>query len=146
MTTEVDSQPIAPTPEQAELLAGLPQDRPVVMVNLLRLRPDGGERHYETYAREVQAHLDAVGARALYAGKAAAFVIGEGPRPWWDAIVVVEYPTPAAFVAMVTSEAYADVHVHRAKALEQAELIATNGWELEFQPPTPTHTSRTEHR
>lgn len=140
--THAHAQPIAPTPQQAELLAGLPPDRPVVMVNLLAFKPDG-ERHYETYAREVQAHLDAVGAKALYAGKAAAFVVGDGPQPWWDAIVVVEYPTPAAFVTMVTDEGYADVHVHRANALEHAELVATNGWDIELQPRTQTN--RTEH-
>lgn len=140
--TQAQAQPIVPTPEQAELLAGLPQDRPVVMVNLLAFRPDGGEEHYVTYAREVQAHLDAVGARALYAGKAAAFVVGEGPRPWWDAILVVEYPTPAAFVTMVTSEAYADVHVHRANALEHAELIATSSWEVDLQLPAQARPDR----
>ncbi|HVP02579.1 MAG TPA: DUF1330 domain-containing protein [Solirubrobacteraceae bacterium] len=123
------ANPIAPTTQQAELLATLPQDQPVIMINLLKFKPDGLE-HYETYAREVQVHLDDVGARALYAGSAKAFVIGEGPRPWWDAILVVQYPTPAAFVSMVTSEAYADVHVHRANALERAELIATNEWTL----------------
>ena len=126
------SQPIVPTPAQAELLAQLPQDEPVVMINLLQFKPDGGEQHYETYAREVQVHLNSVGAQALYAGKAQAFVLGDGPTPWWDAILVVEYPTPAAFVTMVTSEAYADVHVHRANALEHAELIATNEWQVEL--------------
>lgn len=124
------AQLIAPTPEQAELLARLPQDRPVVMINLLQFKPDGGAQHYETYAREVQVHLEDVGARVLYSGNAQAFVLGEGAKPWWDAVLVVEYPTPAAFVTMVTSEAYADVHVHRANALEHAELIATNEWAI----------------
>ncbi len=126
------SQPIVPSPEQAELLARLPQDEPVVMINLLKFKPDGGEKHYETYAREVQVHLDNVGAQARYAGNAQAFVLGDGPKPWWDAILVVEYPTPAAFVTMVTSEAYADVHVHRANALDHAELIATSQWQVEL--------------
>lgn len=120
---------IAPTPEQAELLAALPQDQPVVMLNLLRFKPDGGEEDYATYVREVRPHLESVGARALYAGKGRAFVIGEEARPWWDAMLVVEYPTPAAFVAMVTSDAYAEVHEHRERALERAELIATNEWQ-----------------
>ncbi|HMD56288.1 MAG TPA: hypothetical protein VKG82_02325 [Solirubrobacteraceae bacterium] len=37
---------------------------------------------------------DGAGTPGLYAGSAQAFVIGEDPRPWWDAIVVVEYPRP----------------------------------------------------
>ncbi|MHA2417042.1 MULTISPECIES: hypothetical protein [Mycobacterium] len=41
-------------------------------------------------------------------------------------IVVVEYPTPEAFLSMVTSEEYRVAHVHRAAALDRAELIATS--------------------
>ena len=121
---------IVPTPEQSALLAELPAEDPVVMINLLQFKQPDGPAHYERYAREVGSHLAAVGARPLYVGKAPAFVIGEGARPWWDAILVVEYPTPAAFASMVTSEAYAEVHVHRAAALARAELIATSVWDI----------------
>jgi len=125
------ADPVVPTAEQSALLAGLPADQPVVMINLLQFKQPDGESHYARYAREVGPHLDAVGASALYAGTARAFVIGEGARPWWDAVLVVQYPTPAAFITMVTSEHYAEVHVHRAAALEHAELIATSSWELQ---------------
>ena len=120
-----------PTPEQIGLLAQLPAEQPVVMINLLQFKKPDGTAHYERYAREVRPHLDAVGAKGLYAGTGQAFVIGDGARPWWDAILVVEYPTPAAFVSMVTAEDYAEVHAHRAAALERAELIATTSWPLE---------------
>ena len=125
------AEAILPTAEQSGLLAELPADEPVVMINLLRFNKPNGAAHYERYAREVQPHLTAVGAKALYAGTACAHLIGEEPRPWWDAILVVEYPTPAAFVRMVTAPEYAEVHVHRAAALERAELIATNAWAVE---------------
>lgn len=121
---------IVPTSEQSALLAGLPADEPVVMINLLRFKQPDGASHYARYAREVAPHLGAVGARGRYAGAARAFVIGEGARPWWDAILVVDYPTPQAFLTMVTSEGYAEVHVHREAALERAELIATSGWDI----------------
>jgi uncharacterized protein (DUF1330 family) len=119
---------VDPTPEQIQALLALPADRPVVMINLLAFRPDGGVESYETYGREVAAHLQRVGARLLFSGSAEAFVIGEGARPWWDAIVVVEYPAPAAFVEMVTDERYLEIHRHREAALESAELIATASW------------------
>lgn len=122
------AEPIRPTAEQSALLAELPGEQPVVMINLLQFKQPDGAAHYERYAREVRPHLEAVGARGLYGGTANAFVIGDGPRPWWDAILVVEYPMPAAFVQMVTSAEYAEVHVHRAAALEHAELIATSRW------------------
>ncbi|HEX7609886.1 MAG TPA: DUF1330 domain-containing protein [Solirubrobacteraceae bacterium] len=124
------SHPVVPTSEQSALLAELPTDEPVVMVNLLRFKQPDGATHYARYAREVVPHLEAVGARALYAGSARAFVIGEGTRPWWDSILVVEYPTPGAFMSMVAGEGYAEVHVHREAALERAELIATGSWDL----------------
>lgn len=118
-----------PTAEQAEQLAQIPGHRAIAMINLLRFnRPDGAQ-HYERYAREVQPHLERVGAAPIYAGTAQTFVIGEGLRPWWDAIIVVRYPTRQAFLDMVSDEGYADVHVHRAAALERAELIATTAWE-----------------
>jgi uncharacterized protein (DUF1330 family) len=41
-------------------------------------------------------------------------------------IVVVEYPTPEAFLSMVTSEEYRVADGHRAAALDRAELIATS--------------------
>ena len=124
------AQQIVPTSEQSALLAGLPADEPVV-INLLKFKEPDGASHDVRYGREVVPHLEAVGARALYAGSARAFVIGEGSRPWWDAILVVEYPTPKAFMSMVTSEGYADVHVHREAALERgAELIAASTWDM----------------
>ena len=122
------SDPIVPSSDPSVLLAGLPAEQPVVMINLLRFKRPDGVTHYERYAREVGPHLEAVGARARYAGTAQANVIGEGARPWWDAILVVEYPTPAAFATMVAAEGYAEVHEHREAALERAELIATSPW------------------
>jgi uncharacterized protein (DUF1330 family) len=120
------ANPITPTAEQGALLAGLPAEEPVVMINLLEFKQPDGVASYERYAREVGPHLQAVGARPLYAGDALAYVVGEAPKPWWDAILVVEYPSPAAFVTMVGSEAYQEVHRHREAALERAELIATH--------------------
>lgn len=117
-----------PTAEQAEQLARIPEDQPVVMINLLRFNQPDGIEHYQRYAREVQPHLERVGGTPVYAGTAEAQVIGEGLRPWWDAILVVRYPSRQAFMDMVTGEGYAEVHEHRAAALERAELIATTAW------------------
>jgi uncharacterized protein (DUF1330 family) len=126
------SGPLEPTPEQFAALAARPADQPVVMINLLKFHADGGLERYAQYGREVAPHLQRVGASVLYAGGAPAFVIGDGERPWWDAILVVRYPTPQAFIDMVTSPEYALVHEHRAAALERGDLIATSTW-----PVTP---------
>ena len=119
-----------PTAEQLAALTTRPADAPVLMVNLLKFETTGGLESYQRYAREVASHLDRVGATVRYAGTAPGVVIGDGERPWWDAILVVEYPTPQAFIDMVTTPDYANVHQHRAAALERGDLIATSAWSI----------------
>ena len=121
---------LEPTPEQFAALAARPVDAPVVMVNLLKFKTPGGLESYQRYGRDVAPHLERVGATVRYAGSAPEVVIGDGERPWWDAILIVEYPTPQAFIDMVTSPEYAKVHEHRAAGLERGDLIATSGWSV----------------
>jgi uncharacterized protein (DUF1330 family) len=125
MSTTLDT-----TPEQFAALAARPADAPVVMVNLLRFKQAGGLERYLQYGREVAPHLERVGATIRYGSTAPAVIIGDGQRPWWDAILIVEYPTPAAFIAMVADAEYIKVHDHRAAALERGDLIATSSWSL----------------
>lgn len=125
MSTTLDT-----TPQQFAALAARPADAPVVMVNLLQFKQEGGLERYLQYGREVAPHLERVGATIRYGGTAPAVVIGDGQRPWWDAILIVEYPTPAAFIEMVTDAEYIKVHEHRAAALERGDLIATSSWSL----------------
>ncbi|MDT5260614.1 MAG: hypothetical protein QOD10_5694 [Mycobacterium sp.] len=122
--------PSEPSPDQFAALTARPADAPVVMVNLLKFKAAGGVESYARYAREVAPHLDRAGGTVRYVGTAPAFVIGDGDRPWWDAIIVVEYPTPQAFIDMVTNPEYAKVHEHRAAALDRGDLIATSAWSL----------------
>ncbi|OSC26375.1 DUF1330 domain-containing protein [Mycobacterium vulneris] len=121
---------LEPTPDQFAALAARPADAPVVMVNLLKFKPEGGVESYLQYGREVAPHLQRVGATLRYAGTAPAFVIGDSEKPWWDAILIVEYPTPQAFIDMVTTADYAKVHQHRAAGLERGDLIATSVWSM----------------
>ena len=100
------------------------------MVNLLKFKTQGGLESYLRYGREVAPHLERVGATVRYAGTAPAVIIGDGERPWWDAILIVEYPTPQAFIDMVTTQEYAQVHEHRAAGLERGDLIATSAWSV----------------
>ncbi|UXA06986.1 DUF1330 domain-containing protein [Mycobacterium sp. SMC-2] len=124
------SSSLEPTAEQFAALAGRPADAPVVMVNLLKFKASGGLESYRRYGQEVAPHLQRVRATVRYAGTAPAFVIGDGERPWWDAILIVEYPTPQAFIDMVSTPEYAKVHEHRAAGLERGDLIATSVWSL----------------
>lgn len=123
------SAALEPTPEQYEALAARPADQPVVMVNLLKFR-DGGEASYLRYVAAAGPHLQRVGGTVRYAGAAPAQIIGDGETPWWDAILIVEYPTPAAFMSMVTDEDYLKAHEHRVDALDRGDLIATSVWTM----------------
>ncbi len=118
------------TSQQVAALVARPADAPVLMVNLLKFKQPGGLERYLQYGEEVAPHLERVGATIRYGGAAPAVVIGQGERPWWDAILIVEYPTPAAFIDMVSTEAYAKVHEHRAAALDRGDLIAPSTWSV----------------
>ncbi len=122
------SSSLEPTREQIAALAARPADAPVVMVNLLKFKQPGGLERYLQYGQGVAPHLERVGGTVRYGGAAPTVVIGEGERPWWDAILIVEYPSPAAFIEMVTDADYLKVHEHRAAALERGDLIATSMW------------------
>lgn len=124
------SSVLEPTAEQFAALAARPADAPVVMVNLLKFNSARGLESYLQYGREVAPHLERVGATVRYAGSAPAYVIGDGEKPWWDVILMVEYPTPQAFIDMVTTKEYAKVHEHRAAGLERGDLIATSAWSV----------------
>jgi uncharacterized protein (DUF1330 family) len=121
---------VEPTPEQFAALAPRPADEPVVMINLLQFRPGGGRESYPCYTREVAPHLQRVGGTFRYVGAAPSVVIGDGEKPWWDAIIVVEYPSPAAFLDMVSNDEYLKVHEHRAAGLDRGDLIATSTWTM----------------
>jgi len=104
---------------------------PVVMVNLLKFAGPDGAAHYQRYVAGVQPCLEAVGGSLVYAGDVAQTVVGEDDSIQWDALVVVRYPSRAAFLTMISSPEYAEVHHHRTAALETTELIATNPWMAE---------------
>jgi uncharacterized protein (DUF1330 family) len=123
---------IEPTETQMATLlsAAAENDAPVVMINLLQFKP-GGDDSYRRYAKEVQPFLESVGAEVLYAGDASHVVVGPSDKSWWDAIVVVRYPSRAAFVSMATNPEYHDkANVHRVAALESTHLIATEPWKI----------------
>lgn len=122
---------LQPTAEQLAATATLPADAPVVMVNLLWFKKPDGLQSYLRYAQEVAPLMQGAGAIVRYAGFTHAVILGDGQHSRWDAIVVVEYPSPAAFSAMVTSDAYAQIHQYRAAAIDRGDLIATSTWPVQ---------------
>jgi uncharacterized protein (DUF1330 family) len=102
---------------------------PVVMLNLLRFKADGGRESYEQYSRALveQGHLARVGGELLYAGDGSTALVAEDGQAW-DAVLVVRYPSRAAFCQMVADADYQKVTHFRTEALEEAVLQATTPW------------------
>ncbi|MET1073302.1 MAG: DUF1330 domain-containing protein [Umezawaea sp.] len=113
------------TDRDLDLLLAEDPGGPVVMLNLLRFRPDGGRERYQEY---VDALGDGVAARygleIQYIGDGGrALVAAEGQA--WDMVALVRYPSRASFVAMVRDPAYQAVAHLRTEALVEGVLQPT---------------------
>jgi uncharacterized protein (DUF1330 family) len=118
---------IDPTPDTIRALATQGgDDAPVVMLNLLRFA-EGGRETYEQYARAAQPFLAKAEAEVLYAGLGAQALVAE-PGQSWDAVIVVRYPSRAAFLRMVMDPGYLAITHLRTKALREAVLQPTTAW------------------
>lgn len=121
---------IDPTESQVRTLVTAAQHNaaPIVMVNLLAFDGEDGRDSYRRYAEAVQPHLDRVGASIVYAGDATHTVIGGEDAPWWDAILLVQYPSREKFLDMIRDPGYQEIAAHRTAALQTSGLIATEQW------------------
>ena len=95
------------------------EQAPVVMLNMLAFKPDGGRERYEEYGAAVAPLLEKVGGRIVFLGEPAPPLLGEGS---WDLVVLVEYPTRAAFQEMIGSPEYQAIAHLRTEALVKGEL------------------------
>jgi len=98
----------------------------VVMVNLLRFAK-GGREQYEAYAYAIEPFLVKVGGSIVYAGIAGEALVAEDGQAW-DAIVIVRYPSRAAFSQMVADPGYQAITHLRTSALRETLLQPTTPW------------------
>ena len=123
--------PVHPTAEQLQQLSQSLDSGPVIMLNLLRFKPqaDGidegvsGAQAYARYSAATEPFLEGVGGRLLMAVQPQQSVIGPAESEW-DLVLLVEYPSRAKFLEMATNEDYLKVHAHREAALADSRLIA----------------------
>jgi uncharacterized protein (DUF1330 family) len=113
-----------------DLLASLPDNGPVVMVNLVRLREhalngDGsGWDAYQRYSAAVVKLLKPRGATILWAGDVEGVALGVPEAHRWDYAVMVRYPSRAVFLEMLGSAEYAVANVERENALADHVILA----------------------
>ncbi|HEY6551065.1 MAG TPA: DUF1330 domain-containing protein [Solirubrobacterales bacterium] len=92
---------------------------PLVMLNLLAFKPEGGRERYEEYGEAVAPLLAKAGGRIAFLGEPAPALLGENS---WDLVVLVEYPTRQAFLDMIGSAEYQAIGHLRTEALTKGEL------------------------
>jgi len=120
---------MAVDPRGADLKRFLAEDPggPVVMLNLLRFA-DGGRELYDRYAAALnETFLPRHGGEVLYAGDGSTALVADTGQQW-DAVLLVRYPSRAAFSEMVADPEYQKVTDWRTEALTEAVLQATVAW------------------
>ena len=105
-----------------EMIGSLPDTGPVVMVNLLRLRDRAAYTRYSELAMPL---IKARGGTVLWAGDGEAVAFGDAEADRWDYVVLVRYPSRAAFLDMMGSSEYAAANVHREQAVAKHVILAT---------------------
>ncbi len=125
-----------PSRDQFKAIYGLPLDKPVMMLNLLRFRdraayldndPEAGDsisgvQAYQRYSREATPIFDGIGGSQAWIGKPELMLIGPDDETW-DLAFVARYPTAQAFVDMVRNPDYQKAVRHRNAAVADSRLI-----------------------
>jgi uncharacterized protein (DUF1330 family) len=110
-------------PKGSDLKRFLSEDdgKPVVMLNLLRYAPEGGRARYAEYLAAATPFVQAVGGEQVYFGEGATALVAEAGQAW-DAVLIVRYPSRAAFSKMIANPEYQKVTHLRTGALVEAVL------------------------
>ena len=116
-----------------EGLERLDPNEPVVMLNLMRFHArsrDGTGSGWDAYLRYSAITVPMIRARGgtlLWTGEAKAVALGPQHGNEWDFVALVYYPSVAAFLDMMTSEAYEiEADPHRLNGCAEHVIIATS--------------------
>ena len=116
-----------------EGLERLDRSAPVVMLNLMRFHArslDGDGSGWDAYLRYSAVTVPMIKARGgtlLWTGDAKAVALGPQAGNHWDFVALVYYPSVAAFLDMMTSQAYeAEADPHRRNGCAEHVIIATS--------------------
>jgi uncharacterized protein (DUF1330 family) len=114
-----------------DALRALPDDAPVVMLNLMRFRErslDGNGSGWDAYLRYSALairQIKTVGGTIIWTATAEAVALGVPERHRWDYVALVRYPSRAAFLAMMHSPEYAVANVERENGCADHAIVAT---------------------
>jgi uncharacterized protein (DUF1330 family) len=122
---------LTPSADQLGRLAAAPDAGPVVMLNLLRYRDEAadgsgrtGREAYMDYGALVTPMVESRGGTFVVYAVADQTVIGPADEEW-DEMVLVQYPSRAAFLDMIGDPEYLAAHANREAGLADSRLVAT---------------------
>ncbi len=122
---------IDPTREMFAAFRANDRPGPIHMLNLVRFNevaryPDGttttGALAYAAYGRESGPVFAGLGGRIIWRGRFELMLIGPQDEVW-DECFIAEYPSVAAFVAMLRDPLYRQAVVHRQAAVRDSRLV-----------------------
>ena len=125
-----------PTADQFRAFRDDPYDGPIAQVNLLKFRvksqygedepehgvDEPGSVAYRRYVDAFQVAADEAGATCLLFGETERYFIGQGD---WDAVLIMHFPSRAAFIQTLNHPDYREMHRHRDAGLLCQELLTT---------------------
>ena len=112
---------IIPTREQFKALIAQDYKGPIMMINLLKFKKEGGREAYGRYEEGCREPLQRIGGRITKPGDWLMTLVGDEK---WDLFFVAEYPSIDAFIEMQRDEEYQAAVPHRNEAVEDSRLIA----------------------
>ncbi len=118
--------PVDPTGQDLKRYLAEDPGGPVVMLNLLKLKPQG-RAGYAQYAERIRPFLRQLGAEVIYVGDCSTILVAPAAHDW-DTVLLVRYPSRAAFSRMVANPEYQKITGLRTEALQDAVLQATIPW------------------
>ncbi len=130
----------APSDLNEAFVRSLPDEGPVVMVNLVRFREhsvDGDGSGWDAYSRYSKGDmplLKKVGGTVLWAGHVEGAAVGDLGSDRWDWVVIVHYPSRSAFLEMMISAEYAEINLHRENGVEDHVILSANQTYSKFVP------------
>ena len=127
---------IDPTREQFKAFMQAPQNTPIHMLNLIRLRAEAayppehpnhgkgmtGLDAYREYGRASAPIFKRVGGRQVWAGRPEVVLTGP-PDERWDIAFIAQFPNSLAFAELIRDPQYKEHVKHRQAAVEDSRLI-----------------------
>jgi uncharacterized protein (DUF1330 family) len=116
--------PLTPDLQDAERIRAAAGSGPVVMLNLLKFKTDGGREAFGNYGSVTGPILAKAGGRMVYSGEGGPVLAGAED---WDMVALVRFDDIDRFMELLTDPLYqSEGRRHREAALERTLWMVTH--------------------